>query len=177
VELEPLDLLRELRELKPTVVHFSGQGDRGGLWFQAPGGGARVVSPAAIAETFRAAGGSVKLVVLSACYSEPSAEALLAHVDCVVGMTGVLHDGMARAFAIGFYGALGDQESVAAASTGTPRSGSRVLAAGMFRALPKDKERDFAPQLLMLTREGGKPERGVHAALEGGIGTMATTLR
>ncbi len=31
---EPLDLLRELREHKPTVVHFSGHGGRG---LEAPG--------------------------------------------------------------------------------------------------------------------------------------------
>lgn len=112
---EPHDLLRELRTLKPTVVHFSGHGRHDGLFFQAPTGEARVVSPAAIAETFEAAGGSVRVVVLSACYSEAPAEALLAHVECVVGMTGALHDGMAKAFAIGFYGALCEQESVAAA--------------------------------------------------------------
>src|SRR5262245_66113975 len=74
---EPHDLLRELRALKPTVVHFSGHGGQDGLFFQAPEGGARVVSPAAIAETLGAAGGSVKLVVLSACYSSEPAEALL----------------------------------------------------------------------------------------------------
>ncbi|HWO25005.1 MAG TPA: CHAT domain-containing protein, partial [Kofleriaceae bacterium] len=112
---EPHDLLRELRALKPTVVHFSGHGGPGGLFFQAPNGEARAVSPAAIAETLGAAGGSVRLIVLSACYSEAPAEALLAHVDCVVGMSGALHDDIARAFAIGFYGALGDQESIAAA--------------------------------------------------------------
>lgn len=112
---EPLDLLRELRELKPTIVHFCGHGGKNGLWFQAPSGDPRAVSPDAIAEAFDAAGGSVQLVVLSACYSEPAAEALLAYVDCVVGMPGALHDEMARAFATGFYGALGDQESVAAA--------------------------------------------------------------
>jgi len=112
---EPHDLLRELRELKPTVVHFSGHGGRDGLFFQASNGDARVVSPAAIAEAFGAAGGSVKLVVLSACYSTEPAEALLAHVACVVGMTGALHDSMARAFAIGFYGALGEQEPIAVA--------------------------------------------------------------
>src|SRR5689334_17459001 len=111
---EPHDLLRELRELKPTVVHFSGHGSRDGLFFQASNGDARVVSPAAIAETFGAAGASVKLVVLSACYGEAPAEALLEYIDCVVGMSGVLRDDMARAFAIGFYGALGEQESVAA---------------------------------------------------------------
>jgi hypothetical protein len=54
-------------------------------------------------------------VVLSACYSESQADALLAHVDCVVGMSGSIHDDAARSFAIGFYGGLGEHESVAAA--------------------------------------------------------------
>jgi hypothetical protein len=99
---EPHDLLRGLRELKPAIVHFSGHGGQNGLFFQTAKGDAQVVSPAAIAETFGAAGASVQLVVLSACYSEAPAEALLAHVACVVGMGGALHDDMSRAFAIGF---------------------------------------------------------------------------
>jgi len=112
---EPLDLLRELRELRPAVVHFSGRAGPDGLVFQAADGSARVVSPAAIAEAFGAAGASVRLVVLGACYGDAAAEELLAHVDCVVGMGGEIHDDAARSFAIGFYGALGEQESVAAA--------------------------------------------------------------
>jgi len=139
---EPLDLLRELRKLKPTIVHFSGHGASGttaghhlepasrrdvvgepghgdeprhGLFFQSSDGRPQLVSTAALEETFGAAGASVKLVVLSACYSEPQAEALLAHVDCVVGMSGSLSDDAARSFAIGFYGGLGERESVAAA--------------------------------------------------------------
>ena len=112
---EPLDLLRELRELRPAVVHFSGRGGPDGFVFQGADGGARVVSPAAIAETFGAAGASVRLVVLGACYGDAAAEALLAHVDSVVGTGGTIHDDAARSFAIGFYGALGEQESVAAA--------------------------------------------------------------
>jgi hypothetical protein len=139
---EPLDLLRELRRLKPTVVHFSGHGTadlarRGyegaaardvvaasaplggepahGLFFQAADGQPQLVSTAALQEAFGAAGSSVKLVVLSACYSETHATALLAHVDCVVGMRGSIADAAARSFAIGFYGGLGERESVAAA--------------------------------------------------------------
>jgi len=128
-----------LRKLKPTVVHFSGHGgrngthehqsDRGprrdigdlgpnaghGLYFQDRHGRAQLVSTAALEETFSAAGASVKLVVLNACYSEPQAEVLLAHVDCVVGMSGSIGDDAARSFAIGFYGGLGERESVAAA--------------------------------------------------------------
>ncbi|HWO26224.1 MAG TPA: CHAT domain-containing protein [Kofleriaceae bacterium] len=145
---EPLDLLRELRKLRPTVVHFSGHGGRGvageepselapseqsprrdvvvapgesggelehGLFFQGPDGQPRLVSTAALEEAFGAAGASVKLVVLSACYSESQAEALLTHVDCVVGMGGPIRDDAARSFAIGFYGGLGERESVATA--------------------------------------------------------------
>jgi CHAT domain len=145
---EPLDLLRELRRLKPTVVHFSGHGGRDagqdageehqpgqaprrdasvdeagpwggepspGLFFQGADGRAQLVSTAAITETFGAAGASVRLVVLNACFSEAQAEALLAHVDCVVGMGGSILDDAARSFAIGFYGGLGEREPVAAA--------------------------------------------------------------
>jgi len=141
---EPLDLLRELRKLRPTVVHYSGHGQDlggglghgtqhvgaqrvvatpgvhsnrqpGGLFFHGADGHAQLVSAAAIADTFGAAGSSVRLVVLNACYSEAQAAALLAHVDCVVGMDGSILDDAARSFAIGFYGGLGERESVAAA--------------------------------------------------------------
>jgi len=139
---QPLDLLRQLRELEPTVVHFSGHGgpqppgkdpraklgrdaaaepgmlengQEHGLFFQGPGGGAQFVSADALAQTFAAAGASVKLVVLNACYSETQAAALATHVDCVVGMSGAIRDGAARSFAIGLYGGLGAGESVAAA--------------------------------------------------------------
>ncbi len=121
---EPIDLLRELRKLKPTVLHFSGHGaseaagqngdePRHGLFFQGPDGRTQPVSTEALEETFGAAGASVKLVVLSACHTEAQAEALRAHVDCVVGMSGSIGDEAARSFAIGFYGGLGERESVA----------------------------------------------------------------
>jgi hypothetical protein len=140
---QPLDLLRELRKLKPTVVHFSGHGGHAepgkrrpgevsrpdviggfgsldddsphGLFFQGADGQAQLVSTAGLEETFGAAGSSVKLIILNACYSEVQAEALLTHVDCVVGMGGSIADDAARSFAIGFYGGLGERESIAAA--------------------------------------------------------------
>jgi hypothetical protein len=125
---EPLDLLRELRRLRPTVVHFSGPGGpdaagehgsdaepRRGLYFQGPDGRPQLVSTEALEEAFGAAGASVKLVVLSACYSDVQARALLPHVGCVVGVSGTLCDDTARSFAIGFYGGLGERESIDAA--------------------------------------------------------------
>lgn len=132
--VEPLDLLRELRKLRPTVVHFCGNRDpdtggsrnasdavpldgpqRDGLFFQGPDGRPQFVSTAALQQTFGAVGASVRLVVLNACYSEPQATALLAHVDCVVGVRGSIRDTAARSFALGLYGGLGEREPVAAA--------------------------------------------------------------
>lgn len=129
---EPLDLLRELRKLKPTVVHFSGHSSphvagahddrvvvdpppQHGLLFQGHDGRPQPVSAASLEDVFDAAGSSVKLVVLNACYNELQAAALLSRVDCVVGMRGSIHDDAARSFAIGFYGGLAERESVAAA--------------------------------------------------------------
>jgi hypothetical protein len=74
-----------------------------------------VVTPEAFVQTLAAAGPHVRLVVLNACFTEPMAQALLAHVDCVVGMSGAIHDDAARHFVIGFYGGLGERESIAAA--------------------------------------------------------------
>jgi hypothetical protein len=140
--LQPLDLLREVRKHKPTVVHFCGRGSgdatgapalhppaahsavdhelhdgeqQPGLSFLGPDGNAQSVSIAAIAETFGAAGSSVRLVVLNACYTPTQADALLAHVDCVVGTTREIRDASARNFAIGFYGGVAEGEPVAAA--------------------------------------------------------------
>lgn len=142
--VRPLDLLRELRKLKPAIVHFSGHGgcelqastglrrevlgksgavdgtaldpdQQYGLCFQGPDGRPQLVSAAGLAQAFGAAGSSVKLVVLNACYSNEQAEALLVHVGCVVGMRGAIHDDAARSFAIGFYGGLGEHESIATA--------------------------------------------------------------
>lgn len=141
-DAEPLDPLRELRDLRPTIVHFSGHGGLGvpgdraapsgprrdigaapaahdgvpgqGLWFQALDG-PRFVPAAALVDTFRAAGDSVKLVILNACYSDELATSLVAHVDCVVGMGGALLDEAAIHFATHFYGGLGAGWSLAAA--------------------------------------------------------------
>lgn len=57
----------------------------------------------------------MKLVVLNGCFSELQAEALLLHVDCVVGTRGTVDPAAAKTYAIGFFGGLGDHESVATA--------------------------------------------------------------
>jgi hypothetical protein len=137
-DVQPYDVRHDLHKLKPTVVHISSHGyqngtcespsvdagdgldhpteaHRHGLVLQGHGGQAQIVSTAALNEAVAAAEGSVKLVMLNACYSDVRAEALLAHVDCVIRMSGTVHDDAAMNFAIGFYGSLGEGKSVAAA--------------------------------------------------------------
>lgn len=136
----PSDLVRELRELQPAVLHISDHSGPGrvlrdglpyrditdkpgsqsregrhGLYLQGHNGEPHLASAAALAEMLGAAGSSVKLIVLDACYSVGQAQALVAHVDCVVGMDGAICDTAALGFAVGFYGGLGERESVAAA--------------------------------------------------------------
>ncbi len=163
---EPLDLLRELRRLRPTVIHFSGHGRGGahgehrpgeappevrpgahgphgphgdapghGLYFQGPDGRPQLVSTSALEETFGAAGASVKLVVLSACYSEVQAEALLSHVDCVVGVGGAVRDDAARSSRSASTAASASaSRSRWPTSRAAPRSASRGCATPIARS-------------------------------------------
>jgi hypothetical protein len=68
-------------------------GDRSaGISFQRSDGQAHLVSAEALQQTFGAAGSSVQLVVLNACYSDEQSAALVAYVNCVVGMSGSIPD-------------------------------------------------------------------------------------
>ena len=118
--VQPLDLLHELRKLKPTIVHFSGQSANPGnlshgIHLQGADGQSWAISSSAIKETFSAAGSSARVVVLSACHARSHADALLAHIDCVIGLDNRITDTAAQYFAIGFYGGIAEGESVATA--------------------------------------------------------------
>jgi hypothetical protein len=108
----PKDVFDQLRTREPGVVHFSGHGETGELLFQDDGGALRPVSTDELAESFRLAGRSVRVVVLSACHSESLAEALIPHVGCVVAMRGPILDDDARRFAAAFYHHLAEGDSV-----------------------------------------------------------------
>lgn len=106
------DVFHALRLRSPGAVHFSGHGETGELLFQDDRGALRAVSTADLAETVRLAGNSVRLVVLGACHSDSHADALLAHVECVVTVRGRIDDADARRFSIAFYRHLADGDSV-----------------------------------------------------------------
>jgi hypothetical protein len=110
----PDDLLQALNEDSPLVLHFSGHGagDQG-LCFQSEDGRALRVGTDVLAQIMRAAGASVTVVVLNACYSEVQEKVLVAHVPCVIGMSDAIGDEAAIVYAGSFYRALASGVSVA----------------------------------------------------------------
>lgn len=110
----PDDLLQALNEDSPLVLHFSGHGAGDeGLYFQSEDGSALLVSADALSLVMQAAGAGVMLVVLNACYSEVQAQALVAHVPCVIGMSSAIGDEAAIVYAASLYRALAFGKSVA----------------------------------------------------------------
>lgn len=104
-------------DLAPTGIMLQGDG----------ASQAKVVSGAALGQLFSTVGGShvggsrvggsrvggsIRLVVLNACHSVEQADALLEHVDFVVGVDGAIRDTAAKAFAVAFYRALASGRSV-----------------------------------------------------------------
>jgi len=135
------ELMRHLMELDPAVLHFSGHGGGStGLLLQDEHGQPQHVSARALAMMVEAAARSVRVVVLNACYTTVQADALRVKVDCIVGMTGAIGDYAARAFAIRFYGALGNRRSIGNAVA----QGIAALAAKQLpdEALPRCVTRD-----------------------------------
>ena len=128
------ELMRHLASLRPTILHFSGHGEPhshlvhigrshrahrdieagadGGIYLQDEQGQPQHVPKRALKQIIESAGASLRLVVLNACFSDAVAEELRDAVDCVIGMCGPVVDDAARAFAVGFYRALGHGEPV-----------------------------------------------------------------
>jgi CheY-like chemotaxis protein len=112
----PDDLLQALHEDDPAVLHFSGHGAGAqGLCFLAEDGGVFCVNSDGLGQVIRAAGDSIQLVVLNACYTRVQAEALVAHVPCVIGMPSAIGDKSAIVYAAELYRALAFGKSVASA--------------------------------------------------------------
>jgi hypothetical protein len=109
------DLQSLLRRYRPDVVHYAGHASVNGIALVEDDGNVRLVPPAALEHLFAVVGRWVRCVVLNACLTEAQAEAISAHVPCVVGMSRSVLDEVAIEFSAGFYGAIGDGESIAVA--------------------------------------------------------------
>jgi formylglycine-generating enzyme required for sulfatase activity len=108
------DLQELLLEHQPQIVHFCGHGggEQGLVFETAEGTGEQWVQTEALSELFRLCASHVQCALLNSCYSETQAEAIVNHIDYVIGMNREIRDDAAIAFSKGFYRALGYESSI-----------------------------------------------------------------
>jgi hypothetical protein len=104
------DLIREVREQAPRIIHFSGHGSEEGILLRSDHDASQAVQGRDLAQFLKDRG--VKLVVLNACYSTYQASEIASAVEAVVGTTDAVDDEAARRFSVAFYRALGEGLSV-----------------------------------------------------------------
>ncbi len=104
---KPNDVMNEIMNYKPHVVHFSGHGyDTGELCFEDEKGEAKAIPPEALASLFRLATDHVKCVIVNTCYSKKQASAIAEYVPVVIGTKKEMTDEAAINFSMGFYTSL-----------------------------------------------------------------------
>lgn len=126
--VEPGDLQQALLDVQPSILHFSGHGAmregerregaapvRRDLILDDGEGNEAPVDGTALTQLLSILKDRIRVVVLNACHSGPQAEAIVAHVDCAIGMARDIGDEAATEFAAAFYRALGHGRSVAEA--------------------------------------------------------------
>jgi hypothetical protein len=167
--VRPDDLQQLLLQHRPHVVHFSGHGMRDApigddpagarpaqrdmrvaprataehLMLTGEGGRVQLLSKAVLVHLFRVLRGEVHLVLLSACHTEPIAEALVEVIPSAIGMCGSISDPAAIAFATAFYQALGYRRSIREAFDlgrnalmNLPMPEDHTLGSSLARAVP-----------------------------------------
>jgi hypothetical protein len=106
--VRPQDIRRAIAEEQPQIVHFCGHGQKdGSLILEDDGGNNKPVAPSALASLFKLHADYVKCVLLNACDSENSAEAISQYINYVIGMNNRIQDNGAIVFSEGFYDGLG----------------------------------------------------------------------
>ncbi len=106
--VRPSDIRRVIAEERPSIVHFCGHGEQdGSLLLEDDGGNNKPVAPSSLASLFKLHTDYVKCVLLNACYSEKTADAISQYINYVIGMNNPIQDSAAIEFAKGFYDGLG----------------------------------------------------------------------
>jgi hypothetical protein len=108
------DLIHELLNCQPQIVHFCGHGlGSGGLLLEDQSGQRQSVGTEALAQLFQPLTHQIECVVLNLCDSNVQAVAIHQYINCVIGMKTPIGDRAAIHFAKGFYTALGSGRSYA----------------------------------------------------------------
>ncbi|MFN6568518.1 CHAT domain-containing protein [Dendronalium sp. ChiSLP03b] len=105
--VRPRDIRSAILDFRPNIIHFSGHGqETKGLCFEDETGHLQFVTGEALAGLFENFAKQVECVLLNACYSQVQANAIVQHINYVIGMNDKIEDKAALEFAVGFYDAL-----------------------------------------------------------------------
>jgi len=99
------DVVTELTETQPTIVHFSGADPDGRLLLDTDDQRRSPITVDQLSTLFSEAA-ELDCILLGSCFNEEYVEPLLRHAHAVVGSSGPLSDDAAVAFTRGFYTAL-----------------------------------------------------------------------
>ena len=111
--VRPGDLQRIFNRHNPYVVHFCGHGEgEQGLVFENDKSGEQLVSNQALSGLFNLFGRDVECVLLNACTTGIQANVIGQYVPYVIGTSREILDRAAYFFAVGFYTALGNGQSI-----------------------------------------------------------------
>lgn len=106
--VRPQDIRRKIAEERPQIIHFCGHGlEVGSLLLEDDEGNNKPVAPQGLAKLFEHHSEYVNCVVLNACHSVKTADAISKHINYVIGMNQEIGDRAAIIFAEGFYDGLG----------------------------------------------------------------------
>lgn len=101
-------LMQALASEDPHIVHFAGHGSSEGIFIADDQNNAISLPNTALKRLFKQHTDTVKMVILSACYSEAQAKILSELGVCVIGMGREIPDEAAIAFTVGVYLGLGE---------------------------------------------------------------------
>lgn len=107
------DLRRALLDETPTFIHFSGHGTKEGeIVLEDIQGLDQKVAAKALGNLFGLFKGSIKCVLLNACYSEIQAKEISKHIPFVIGMNDSMSSEAALLFSEAFYDAIADGRDI-----------------------------------------------------------------
>lgn len=101
------DLIQDLNEVKPAVLHFSGHGSKAELVFEDEHGNTRPLDNEMLGKLLQAAPLGIRLVVFNSCESAAQARIAVQYVDAAIGMNTTIDDVDAKIFSGQLYNSLG----------------------------------------------------------------------
>jgi hypothetical protein len=108
----PQSISRSILAENPYIIHFSGHGEKEGIFIETDAGLSKLITPAVLKKLFASAAENVQCVLLNACYSADQAKSISETVPFVIGMKNSIKDTDSLNFSTGFYQAIGAGKSI-----------------------------------------------------------------